>query len=144
MKAFTDLSDAEILALTIYGEARGEDYLGKVAVGSVILNRVDLKGWQGKTVSEVCLKPYQFSCFLKSDPNYPILLGIAQDPQGERTKNRTFQTCYEIAEGLLSGAEARATEATSYHTGNMKPFPPWAAKMTRVDKIGRHIFYREG
>ena len=34
-------SDIYILAKCIYGEARGEVYLGKVAVGAVILNRVD-------------------------------------------------------------------------------------------------------
>lgn len=33
-------SDVYLLARCIYGEARGEVYLGKVAVGAVILNRV--------------------------------------------------------------------------------------------------------
>ena len=34
------LPDAEILARTLYGEARGEDLAGIEAVASVILNRV--------------------------------------------------------------------------------------------------------
>lgn len=33
-------SDEELLARVIYGEARGEQYIGQVAVGAVILNRV--------------------------------------------------------------------------------------------------------
>lgn len=36
----TNSSDVELLARCIYGEARGEPYLGKVAVAAVVLNRV--------------------------------------------------------------------------------------------------------
>ncbi|MFA5379813.1 MAG: cell wall hydrolase [Dehalococcoidia bacterium] len=141
MKAFADLPDNEIMALTIYGEARGEPYLGKVAVGSVVLNRVDLKGWQGKTISEVCLKPYQFSCFLKSDPNSMMLLDIAQDCAHEATVNRVFAICMEVSDGLITGTVDRITEGTHYHSTGIK-VPNWAYEMKRADKIGRHIFYR--
>ena len=33
-------NDVTVLAKMIHGEARGEPYIGKVAVGAVILNRV--------------------------------------------------------------------------------------------------------
>ena len=33
-------SDVNLLARCIYGEARGEPYIGQVAIGAVILNRV--------------------------------------------------------------------------------------------------------
>ena len=33
-------SDVDLLARVIYGEARGEEYIGQVAVGAVVLNRV--------------------------------------------------------------------------------------------------------
>ena len=56
--------------LTIYGEARGELNVGRIAVGSVILERIDLQGWMGKTIQQVCLMPYQFSCYLPDDPNF--------------------------------------------------------------------------
>lgn len=36
-------NDIDILARTIYGEARGETDLGKMAVASVILNRYKAK-----------------------------------------------------------------------------------------------------
>lgn len=36
----TSASDIELLARCVYGEARGEPYVGKVAVAAVVLNRV--------------------------------------------------------------------------------------------------------
>jgi spore germination cell wall hydrolase CwlJ-like protein len=141
MKQFADLPENEIMALTIYGEARGEPYLGKVAVGSVILNRVDIKGWMGNTVSEVCLKPYQFSCFLKSDPNSLMLLDIAQDAPGEATKNKVFALCLDIATGLINGTIERATTGTHYYATSIKP-PAWASTMKKVDKYAKHVFYK--
>lgn len=40
IKDFGKLSPSEILALTLYGEARGESREGKIGVGTVILERV--------------------------------------------------------------------------------------------------------
>ena len=37
----TNSANVDLLARAIYGEARGEPYTGMVAVGAVILNRVD-------------------------------------------------------------------------------------------------------
>ncbi|PJB71692.1 MAG: hypothetical protein CO093_04590 [Alphaproteobacteria bacterium CG_4_9_14_3_um_filter_47_13] len=51
--------DIEILARTIWGEARGEGQKGMLAVASVIMNRVRCGGWWGSTIQDVCRKPYQ-------------------------------------------------------------------------------------
>lgn len=45
---FGHLVDSQIMGLTIYGEARGELTAGKIAVGSIILERVDHRDWDGK------------------------------------------------------------------------------------------------
>ena len=57
--------DADILARTIWGEARGEGKGGMEAVALVVLNRLDVsnqKGgyWWGNTLLDICRKPYQF------------------------------------------------------------------------------------
>jgi spore germination cell wall hydrolase CwlJ-like protein len=57
LDTFGHLSDKQLMALTIYGEARGEAKEGKVAVGSVILERVEHRRWDGETIPEVCLMP---------------------------------------------------------------------------------------
>lgn len=52
-------SDVYLLARCIYGEARGEVYLGKVAVGAVILNRVKNANFPN-SVSGVIYQPGAF------------------------------------------------------------------------------------
>ncbi len=49
MKRFQDLTDAQLLAVCLYGEARGETDCGKIAVASVIKERVKKGGlvWHG-------------------------------------------------------------------------------------------------
>jgi len=79
MKKETDLHsqrkrEVDVLARTIYGEARGETVRGKEAVACVIMNRVrraQERGgyWWGASVEKVCLKPWQFSCWNEHDPN---------------------------------------------------------------------------
>lgn len=52
-------SDIYLLARCVYGEARGEVYLGKVAVAAVILNRVDDANFPN-SVSGVIYQPGAF------------------------------------------------------------------------------------
>ena len=52
-------NDVTVLAKMIHGEARGESYIGKVAVGAVILNRVEDKKFPG-SVYGVCFQPGAF------------------------------------------------------------------------------------
>lgn len=52
-------NDVTVLAKMISGEARGEPYIGQVAVGGVILNRVKSKEFPN-TVYGVCFQPGAF------------------------------------------------------------------------------------
>ena len=52
--------DRDLLAALIHAEARGEPYQGKVAVGAVVLNRVDDPRWPD-TVEAVVLQSGQFA-----------------------------------------------------------------------------------
>ena len=52
--------DRELLAALIHAEARGESFDGKVAVGAVVMNRVDDPRWPD-TVEAVVLQPGQFA-----------------------------------------------------------------------------------
>ena len=52
--------DTYLLAAIIYTEAGGEDYIGQVAVGNVMLNRLR-SGKYGETLEDVVYQPYQFS-----------------------------------------------------------------------------------
>ena len=70
-----DLEDADILARTIMGEARGESTEGQIAVAWAILNRARSGMWFGcgGDIHAVCVKPYQFSCWNDDDPSRSLI-----------------------------------------------------------------------
>lgn len=53
-------NDVYLLAAAIHGEARGEPYIGKVAVGAVILNRVKHPNFPN-TIAGVIYQPNAFT-----------------------------------------------------------------------------------
>ena len=146
---FSHLTDQQLMGLTIYGEARGEICAGKIAVGSVILERVDHRDWDGDSIQEVCLMPYQFSCFLPNDPNYKALKMIADNWQEKYLRSNDLQDCYHCACDLIAGrtlrtADIEANHATQYLTTALrksKACPGWVKKMKLVATIGNHEFY---
>jgi hypothetical protein len=84
-----------VMARTLWGEARGENEVGMSAVASVIMNRVSKGGWWGDSIDKVCLKKFQFSCWNQNDPNASKLLSLnGVDP--------IFPTCLKIEKNALT------------------------------------------
>lgn len=129
----------DILARTLWGEARGEGDSGLEAVACVILNRVKIaqeRGgfWWGNNIIQVCQKPYQFSCWNRSDPSYKKLQAVTD-------KDLYFATSLRIARRAIAGLLADTTlGATHYHANYVSPY--WAKNETPLISIGNHIFYR--
>ena len=128
------LTDIDVVAKTIWGEARGEGLNGMTAVACVIMNRATKGGWWGRTPREVCLKPSQFSCWLKSDPNRAKILAVTQtDPQ--------YQIAMSLANSVLTGTLTDITAgATSYQVRGTNAW--WAKGKTPIASIGTQDFYR--
>jgi N-acetylmuramoyl-L-alanine amidase len=142
------LSQLDTLALTIYGEARGERVEGRVAVACVVRNRIKAKRY-GVDAKAVCLMPRQFSCWLYHDEahkhNYGSLLfaarALRQDMPGP-----ALRECVWIAGGVLDDAiEDITRQATHYISRNLwESHPPkWALGRTPVIGIGAHVFFTE-
>jgi len=136
MDIFESLSDVELLTLVLYGEARGEPAIGKLAVSHVILNRAAAPCWWGKTVKEVILKPKQFSCFNANDPNRLCL---------EHQVNSGYYdpACLAVAQLALAGKTIDPVTgggATHYCTVDCRP--AWEAEMEFLARINRHRFFR--
>nr|WP_134600891.1 cell wall hydrolase [Pseudomonas aeruginosa] len=130
--------DVDVLARTLWGEARGEGAAGMVAVGWTIRNRAAQPGWWGRAIPTVCQKPYQFSCWNRDDPNFPYLSGAKQIPAAQYLQAR------EAALVVLAGKQPDPTGgATHYYSTSMSKPPAWAALARRTVKIGRHIFFRD-
>lgn len=126
---------ADVMARTIWGEARNQGIAGMQAVANVIINRVNKGGWYGLTPEEVCKKKYQFSCWLPSDPNYKKLTTVD-------TSDRQFAQALDIAKKALNGEIGDNTGgATEYHTTAIRPNWNWA-KLQKTASIGDHVFYR--
>ncbi|WP_255448570.1 cell wall hydrolase [Telmatospirillum sp. J64-1] len=132
--------EIDILARTLWGEARGESVRGKEAVAAVVLNRVaraQRRGgyWWGRTVSEVCLKAWQFSCWNANDPNRPKLEAVGEE-------NAQFRTCLRIAtRAVHGGLEDPTRGATHYHAKSVSP--AWARGKAPCAEIGNHFFYND-
>lgn len=126
-------TDQEILAKTLWGEARNQGYDGQQAVASVILNRVKLDGWRGHDIRSVCLKPYQFSCWNQSDPNRPKLMEVTED-------DPIYDQCLAIAGLAINGALPDNTNgADAYQVTGTNAY--WSKGLTSVAMIGDQDFY---
>jgi N-acetylmuramoyl-L-alanine amidase len=131
--------DLDILARTIYGEARGEFVkygpAALMAVGNVIVNRWKRGGKFGKTLAEVCLKSKQFSCWNENDPNCTLIQkkDLEIDP--------LFKMCQAVGKKIALGLWPDLTrESDHYHATSCKPY--WAtAKKIRL-RLGHHVFYK--
>lgn len=121
-----NFSDEQILTLTILMEARGEGIEGMMLVGQVIKNRSIERH---KSMRDVCLEKYQFSCWNTIKNNYNDLF-----------KNKQYHIANGIANELLLGFNVKSVKYNHYHTIHIKT-PKWA-----INKKGNiyknHIFYK--
>ena len=133
--------DCDILARTLWGEARGESLAGQIAVAWTIRNRVSdgkAKSWWGEGYAGVCLAKWQFSCWNKNDPNYVYLSGSKPIPF------REFAQAQIAADQVIAGKVPDPTGgATHYYATAMKNAPAWAAKATQTLKLGGHVFFKD-
>jgi spore germination cell wall hydrolase CwlJ-like protein len=133
--------DRDILARTLWGEARGENLAGQIAVAWSIRNGVDdgkAKSWWGEGYAGVCQKPYQFSCWDKNDPNLPYLSGAKQIQFRELAQARIAAD--QVTDGKMPDPTG---DAKHYYATTMPVAPAWAAKATQTLKLGHHIFLKD-
>ena len=131
--------DIDVLARTIYGEARGEFFRADggiaslIAVANVVMNRLNQRTWFGDSITGVCLKPWQFSCWNKNDPNYSLL----REPF---ISDNVFAHCMKVADQVVFDEWPDLTGgANHYHTVGLSP--KWSDGQKPCFKLGRHIFY---
>jgi spore germination cell wall hydrolase CwlJ-like protein len=134
--------DIDILARTIYGEARGEyaslegGMASLIAIGNVVMNRVKAQSWYGKTIQEVCRKPWQFSCWNEDDPNRKVLMqGEIVDP--------VFTFCRKVATKVALEEWPDLTKGSDhYHANSMLIIPKWAKGQKPKIRMAKHVFYQ--
>lgn len=137
-------NDIETLARTLYGEARSENRQGKIAVACIVLNRIkrkkmcgwrDINGYKVATIAATCLKPWQFSCWNKNDPNRKKIINVTLD-------DKKFAECYEIAQAACDDLLEDITKgATHYYNPKACAQPSWAKGKAPCVVIGHHLFF---
>jgi spore germination cell wall hydrolase CwlJ-like protein len=122
------------LATGIYFEARGESEEGQAAVAQVILNRVRNPTYP-KTICGVVYqnKSWRNRC----------QFSFACDAQKDKILNkRAYARAKDVADKVTRGEIWLAAVGSSTHYHATYVAPRWAKAMEKVDKIGRHVFYR--
>lgn len=132
--ASSDLETRTLLAKTIQAEAGGEDYEGKLAVASVIANRVKSKRY-GNSYESVILAPGQFSAWNSVTDYAKGKGGLNMD------LIKPSDDAYKIADAILSDSyESPVGDATHYY--NPEDADPVWGKKAGGDwqNIGNHTF----
>lgn len=115
----------ELLARLINGEARGEPYIGQVAVGAVIMNRVKDPSFPN-TIAGVIYQKGQFSCITDGQ------FDVAIDEES---------TVYKAAEDAMNGVDP--TNGALYFYNPSKTKSKWLFSLKTVTTIGKHVFALE-
>lgn len=113
-------ADYELLARIISAEARGENYLGQVAVGAVVLNRIEHPSFPD-TLAGVVYQNGAFSCLYDGQFYEPIA-----------------DSAYSAARDALNGLDPSG--GAIYYYNPKTATNKWIRSRPVITTIGRHVF----
>lgn len=116
----SESGETALLARLISAEARGEPYEGQVAVGAVVLNRVDHPSFPN-TISGVIYQPGAFSCLYDGQFDKPVA-----------------ESCYRAAKDALAGVDP--TGGAIYYFNPATATSNWIWSRPEILTIGNHRF----
>ncbi|MBO8163191.1 MAG: spore cortex-lytic enzyme [Brevibacillus sp.] len=115
-------NDLKLMANAVYGEARGEPYVGQVAIAAVILNRVKNPNFPN-TPAGVIFEPRAFTA--------------VADGQIWLTPN---QTAKKAVQDALKGWDP--SDGALYYFNPDTATSSWIWSRPQIKRIGKHIFCR--
>lgn len=113
-------AEVALLARVISAEARGEPYAGQVAVGAVILNRVEHPSFPA-TIAGVVYQPGAFSCMLDGQIDQPVA-----------------ESSIRAAQEALNGSDP--TDGAIYYFNPSTATSSWIWSRPLIKVIGQHRF----
>ncbi len=125
-------TDDILAALTIYLEARGESFAGKMAVAAVIRNRMIHKYHSDGTIRGTVLRAKQFEPWIGRSPKE-----IRFNPS-----NRKMQESL-LAWELVQDGRNVVDGAVLFYNPTLVTTPRWAEVYQKVAKIGEHEFFNK-
>lgn len=112
--------DVDLLARTIHAESKGEPYLGQVAVGAVMMNRVRHPSFPN-TLAGVVYQPCAFE---------PVKNGAINEAPDD--------SAYKAARDVLNGWDPTGGAIYFWNPGTATSRWIWTREVTLT--IGRHVF----
>ncbi len=113
-------ADYELLARLISAEARGEPYSGQVAVGAVVLNRIEHPSFPS-TLSGVVYQSGAFSCLYDGQFYEPVA-----------------DSAYSAARDAINGMDPSG--GAIYYYNPVTATNKWIRSRPVITTIGRHVF----
>ena len=113
-------SDLNLLAKCVYAEARGESYVGQVAIAAVVLNRVESPSFPN-TIAGVIYQPYAFTAVIDGQMNL--------EPN---------DTAYNAARDAMNGWDP--TNGCIYYYNPATATSSWIWSRKVMITIGKHNF----
>ena len=110
----------DLLARLISAEARGEPYEGQVAVGAVVLNRVEHPSFPN-SIAEVIYQPGAFSCLDDGQFDEPVA-----------------ESAYRAAQDAMNGWDP--TYGAIYYFNPVTATSKWIWSRPLIVNIGKHRF----
>lgn len=127
----------ECLVEVIHYEARGEPTTGKMAVGSVVLNRVESDSFKSNTVCGVINQRAQFS-YKQTEHYKRYTVNYANDIV-RKSFNESVYIAYLMYEYGLGDPTHGATNFATVDIDNY-----WTRHFEETARIGNHVFYVMG
>jgi N-acetylmuramoyl-L-alanine amidase len=118
--ASSQSNSIDLLARVISAEARGEPYSGQVAVGAVILNRVEHPSFPN-TISGVVYQPGAFTCMVDGQINEPVA-----------------DSAYRAAQDAINGVDPSG--GAIYYFNPDTATSAWIWSRPLITVIGKHRF----
>lgn len=122
--------DDALAALTIYFEAKGESFAGKLAVAAVIRNRMVHHFHSDGTVRGTVLRPKQFEPWITRNPD-----SIPFNPSNTKMQESL------LAWKLVQDGREVVNGAVLFYNPEIVKSPRWAQVHRKVAKIGGHEFF---
>lgn len=130
------MSEADLFALCLWREARGEGHVGMLAVAWVIQNRA--VRWRD-SIQQVILAPNQFTS-----------MSVEQNPPNPGANDPQYADAQQIVAEVMSGAGQDPTNGGCYYANLATATSGWFFDHIVADtvnhpmtaQIGKHTFYK--
>lgn len=138
LDSFTEEENKLALARVIFGEARGELVEAQMAVGHVVLNRLQ-SGRFAKNIAGVIYQHRQFSSMNSGDPSCLIAHSI----DFFEDNNKIAASIYKISSDLMDRKLSDNTKnATFFYNGHISS-PKWSKNKIPTFQSGNLIFFSD-